>query len=281
LVIYADTVWAVNTLIDFLMLMLAARLCGYCAKPMRCLCGAALGGVYAVFTLLPGFVFLASFLWQLVFFLLMTAVGYGLRKAALRPASVAFLCSIALAGFFHFLLRFVPLTSLYQRSGVIYPLGTRILLLFAGGFYLAASLMATGSMKHSRGEVFPVILSTSCGKMKVSALLDTGNSLHDPLSGKPVIVVNGITLRELFGIRVNARELLDAPGIYPNIVKRYPEHSFRLIPYRTVGVSGGMLLAGSCKIRIGKREESVFAAFSPHPVSDGGGYEVLIGGNLL
>jgi len=279
--IYADSVWTVNTLIDFLMLMLAARLCGFCAKPWRCLCGAALGGVYAVFSLLPGFIFLASFIWQLIFFLLMAGVGYGLRRAAMRPTALAFLCSIALAGFFQFLLRYVPMPPFHHRSGVIYPHGARILLLFAGGFYLAASFMASGSMKHSRGEVFPVTLSTQHRTMEVCALLDTGNSLHDPLSGKPVIVVNDGVLEDLFRISLNRKELEDAPGIYSSLVQRYPHHCFRLIPYKTVGVSGGVLLAGSCRLRIGKREQSVFAAFSPHPVSDGGGYEVLIGGNLL
>ena len=49
-----------------------------------------------------------------------------------------------------------------------------------------------------------------------------------------------------------------------------------------VGVSGGMLLAMRCDaLRIGKRTvRGGVVAFSPTPVSDGGGYTALIGGSI-
>ncbi len=281
MVLYADSVWMVNTLVDFLMLMLAARLCGYCARPWRCFCGAALGGVYAVITLLPGFYFLASAPWQLVFFLLMAASAYGLRKKALRPAALAYLCSFALAGFLFLLLQYFPVLEISSRGGLLYPAGTRILLLLAGAFYLAAALMASGSMRHSRGELHEIRLKTPSGSVRVNALHDTGNSLRDPLSGKPVVVLCGSCGKELLGFALSQDDLRDAAGLYSTVVKLHPEHRFRLIPYRTVGISTGMLLAAACVLQIGNRKESVFAALSPHPISDGGSYEALIGGILL
>ena len=53
----------------------------------------------------------------------------------------------------------------------------------------------------------------------------------------------------------------------------------RLVPYRAVGVSQGLLLAVRCE-RKGKKGKitPALAAFSPTPVSSGGDYEALTGG---
>ena len=53
-----------------------------------------------------------------------------------------------------------------------------------------------------------------------------------------------------------------------------------MLPYRSVGVSNGILLAMRVEqVRIGKKEQkNMLVALSPTPVSDGGGYHALIGG---
>lgn len=54
---------------------------------------------------------------------------------------------------------------------------------------------------------------------------------------------------------------------------------FRLLPYRAVGVEYGMLLAvRTDRVELGGRKlEGLLVALSPTPVSDGGGYQALIG----
>ena len=53
----------------------------------------------------------------------------------------------------------------------------------------------------------------------------------------------------------------------------------RLLPYRAVGVECGMLLAVRMdRVMVGKRElKGLLVALSPTPVSDGGGYQALMG----
>jgi hypothetical protein len=65
------------------------------------------------------------------------------------------------------------------------------------------------------------------------------------------------------------------------IQHKLPHIRLRLVPYRAVGVDGGLLLAVPCIVRTGKEKpRKALAAFSPTPVSDGGEYEALIGGDL-
>jgi stage II sporulation protein GA (sporulation sigma-E factor processing peptidase) len=58
---------------------------------------------------------------------------------------------------------------------------------------------------------------------------------------------------------------------------------FRLLPYRAVGVDCGMLLAVRMDriLVTGEVLHNQLVALSPTPLSDGGGYSVLIGSRCL
>ena len=81
---------------------------------------------------------------------------------------------------------------------------------------------------------------------------------------------------------VDAAALRNPAELLPRLLTAMPSGKWRLIPFRAVGVSGGMLLAMRCDaLRIGKRTvRGGVVAFSPTPVSDGGGYTALIGGSI-
>ena len=54
----------------------------------------------------------------------------------------------------------------------------------------------------------------------------------------------------------------------------------RLLSYRSVGTQAGILLALRCEtVAADGRRRSCLAAFSPTPVSDGGNYDALTGGD--
>ena len=58
-VIYIDTLFLLNALVDYLLLLAAARLAGEPLRRIRFALGAALGGAYAVAIFLPGLFFLS------------------------------------------------------------------------------------------------------------------------------------------------------------------------------------------------------------------------------
>ena len=59
-VIYVDTLFLLNGIIDYLLLLAAARLAGEPLRRLRFGAAAALGGAYAVAIFLPGMSFLAG-----------------------------------------------------------------------------------------------------------------------------------------------------------------------------------------------------------------------------
>ena len=119
----------------------------------------------------------------------------------------------------------------------------------------------------------PVTLRREGQELKVLALRDTGNTLRDPITGEPVLVAGADVAQELLGL--TAHQLAHpvetlARGAMPGL---------RLIPYRAVGQSGGMLLALRMKdAQVGKTRGDVVVAFAPEVVGRGEVYRMLTGG---
>lgn len=278
--VYADIVFAVNCVVDFLLLFLAARLCGSPTRLPRLFAAASFGGMYAVAVFLPWLGWLSEIAGQALSFLLMAGIAYGFRRQTLRPAAVLILCASALAGVMLMLSRtFFPALAL--SGGIYYPVTARMLLLLAGVFSAAAALLTSDFFRHSGTDYVPLEL-TLCGRtVRVTSLRDTGNTLADPVTGEPVVVISRQTAEELLQTRIAEETLLDPIAALKALQKRCPQVRFRLLPYRAVGVPSGLLLAAPCSARVGgRRTVRVLTALSPTSVSGTGGCEALMGGTL-
>ena len=113
-------------------------------------------------------------------------------------------------------------------------------------------------------------------QVTVTALLDTGNTLTDPATGRGVLVVEGEKAAPLLDRPLNEAQLRDPVS---TLAAMESKGRFRLLPYQAVGVACGLLLAVRLdKVRIGEREyRGVLAALSPTRLSDGGTYSALVG----
>ena len=97
-VIYVDTLFLLNGLIDYLLLLGAARLAGEPLRRLRSPAGAVPGGLYAVALFLPGLGFLAHPLCRLACALLMLLAAYGGSRRLVRQGVIFLALSCALGG---------------------------------------------------------------------------------------------------------------------------------------------------------------------------------------
>ena len=139
-----------------------------------------------------------------------------------------------------------------------------------GGLALSAGVLALiGRMGlRGQGRRFVTVEVTYGGRtVKLRALVDTGNSLCDPITGEGVTV-----LSPEIGLRLGlpAEALADPGGVVlPGL---------RLIPARTVG-GGGLLAAVRCeKVVIGGTEAGRLVAFARENFGNGE-YQALTGGS--
>lgn len=276
MVVYLDRVFLMNLLVDYLLLLSAAQLSGRMLRRLRLLVCAAGGGVYAALTFLPGCAFLCTPLCQL-------AAGVGMALCAYRgrrkPALLFLLLSGGLAGFVLALGLWagspVGLLCRVYRGEVSWPL----LLGAALGFYVLLRLLLGQGARHGGGELLKITISVCGRKQTVTALHDTGNTLRDPVSGRPALVLERGAAEALWPPEV--AEVLASPLPPEEKMARLHRQgaavTFSLLPFRSVGTPAGLLLAArSDYIEVnGRRYPRTPVALSEHPVSDGGGYHAL------
>lgn len=277
-VIYIDLLFLLNLTANYLLLLAAGRMCGKALRRWLLVLAAALGGLYAAALFFPGMEWLAAAPCKLACGVVMVLVAYGGERDLLRTA-LCFFCASAALGGLVWAAELMGGHSLTMERGVLYSyVDLRLLLLLLAVCYGGLSVVTGRVLLHRRGELLPARIRLGEKTVKLITLLDTGNTLTDPATNRPVLVAEGACCRTLLPLSLPLERPVEA-------VAAADEAGFRgcrLLPYRAVGVRCGLLLAVKAdSVVVGARDYgSILVALSPTPVSDGGGYQALIGGDL-
>ena len=279
-VIYVDTLFLLNALVDYLLLLGAARLAGERLRRLRFTMGAVLGGGYAVAIFLPSGAFLQRLPCRLAVLALMSVAAYGGSRRLLRQSLLFLALSCALGGGV-LAVSLLGGRGLTLSGGVVYSaMDIKTVLLSAAGCYAAVTLVFRGLARHtaSAGELAAVRLALDGRSVELTALRDTGNTLTDPVAGIPVLVAEGALLLPLLPPgTLMAGELADPVACMERLRDGPLAGRVRLLPYRAVGVERGLLLAlRPDGLWVNGERRDMLAALSPTPVSDGGGYGALL-----
>lgn len=280
-VVYIDSLFLLNLVINYLLLLAAARLAGEAIHRLRLALGAALGAGYAAAVFFPGMGFLLHPLCKLAAAVLMVLVGFPRSRRLLRVILVFLGLACALGGGI-FAIELLGGRTLTLKNGVIYSkMDLKLLLLSASVCYLILSLVFRRSAGHGIREQKPAVLSRNGKRVVLTALLDTGNTLTDPVTGKPVMVADWQQLTPLLpsGVTLDETALRRPVETLERLAGQGVGRGFRLLPYQAVGVECGMLLALNMeRVQVGVRDYGpILVAMAPNRLSDGGGYSALIG----
>ena len=190
-VIYGDVLFLLNFSIDFLVLLLVGCFLHFPRKPLRLLSAALLGGVYAVLSLLPALPPTLALALDFLVACLLCAVAYAPMGgfSFLKLISMFYAVSLLLGGTVSAL--YSVLFDFFQTAGGVVTSDekARIFMLYAviGG----TMIFLFGRMFSRRSGLKSVILEIGEGgrTLQVNGLLDSGNFLRDPASGRPVILL--------------------------------------------------------------------------------------------
>lgn len=281
MVIYLDLVFILNGLCDASALYLTARLSGLVVTRQRLILTSSLGGAYSILGCLPLFSFLCSFPGKLLAAVFLVRCAFGKQETFFRIFVLFFILSCSFGGVL------LVASQVYLGEGATGDLGQlnwKVFFLVGSISYFLLSVVFRGSAKHLiAGEICHGSITLGAKRVPLDILLDTGHTLYDPYSGSPVLTVWYKVLEQLWTEdECQILSLLDKQGsIYcAEMLGSISPGKFRLIPYRAVGVNGAMLLSFCAdEIHInGEYFKSLTVVLSPTPVSDGGGYSALWGG---
>lgn len=254
--IYLDRLFLVNFVMNLFCLGLTDLTYLKTASRRRIIAGAALGGALSLLPfLLPGrawWKMAAGFLASMAGMIPVTFRTSGFR-AFWQALQRLFLCSFLLGGGLLFLVGRLPkfrrfLTSMMGVLGIA-------ALLFMEISYLVEK-------NGERRDLCRVRLKGNGRTVEVGALVDSGNSLVEPVSGKPVCVLQ--------------------KSVFDRLWEGASPEGFRLIPYHSVGRPHGMLsgyLIPEMEIEwqgTVRNRRNVYVGLCEEPVSGGEGVEMLL-----
>lgn len=255
--VYLDLVMILNFLVDFLLLMGTNRLSGFPLAVGRCAWGALLGSIYSGGCMLPGFRFLGNLLWRCVSLGAMAVVAFGWGKSSWKRCGVFLILSMALGGM-----------AISMGRNDFFSL------VLAAGGCCALCRVAFGKAVGSQ-EYVPLTLTYEDHTVSVLALRDTGNTLRDPITGEPVLVVGADVAWRLTGL---TEQQLKSPL---ETLAKQPIPGLRLIPYRAVGQSGSFLLGLRMEqVKLDDKKTSAVVAFAAEGLGRGEMIQALTGGVL-
>lgn len=277
--VYLDTLFLLNFLMDYLLLLVTAKVAGEPFRRLRLALGGLVGALFAAVVFLPGWEWLTHPACKLGSAVLMLLAAFGGSRHLLRLGLLFFALSCGLGGG-------VLVIGLLSGRGLAFHNGVlstgmdlKAVMLSAAVCYAVLTLVFRRSGRHVGRELTPAVVSIGGESVLLTALRDTGNTLTDPVTGRPVLVTEGARLRQLL-----PEELLTELREPTEAMERFAQsplgRRLRLLPYRAVGVDCGFLLAVRAdRVSVGGEEYGgLLVALSPTPVSDGGGYQALFGG---
>ena len=272
-VIYLDSLFGLNLLIDYCLVLASARVCGVALRRWRYALAALIGALYAALMFLPGCGWLANGAMKLALGAAMALIAFDGEAHLVRCTVVFFAVSAAFGGAVY---AASMLAGVSPGSGALVTVSGRVLALSFAACYAAVSLVFRRRAKAADREVRTVTVTLAGRSVTLKALRDSGNDLHDPVSGLPAAVVERAAVLPLFpalhALPDDAVQTLEALGALPECTGRVV-----LLPYRAVGVAGALLPAfRPDSVRIDGMPEPMLLALSAQALTSDGAFAMVL-----
>jgi stage II sporulation protein GA (sporulation sigma-E factor processing peptidase) len=188
--VYLEPVFLENAAMDMLILYIAGRLSGRRARIWRYLGASALGGLYAALSLLPFCIALNTFPAKAALSLLMALIAWRARGWLPYLKCWASFVGVTAVGGGLALAAAALLDKLGPPAGSLHIGSDALLLTILGAAAMVLFSMSALRRRGGANHRYAVRVWSGGRRYDLDALLDTGNMLHEPLSGLPVMIVD-------------------------------------------------------------------------------------------
>lgn len=281
-VVYIDTLFFLNLAVDYLLLLLTARLVGVYRSRGWLAFGAAVGALLAVVLYFPLIPVLPGLLLRGGACLLTVLAAFGKqpRRRFVHVCGTFVLLTMLLAGAV-FAITLGKAGEILQ-NGVLYLdiSGAAMLIAFTAMYLLSGLVMGKGKAQTGQSRK-DILVEMASRRVRFRALCDSGNLLRDPISGRRVMLVQSPVAAQLF----------DGPGaaLLQNLQDQSPEEllpqlrrccktAFWLLPVHTVNRESMLIVFRPEKIWIeDKVTDEYLLGLSPSTLEISGDCQALIG----
>lgn len=253
-VIYIDVLFFVNLLINYILLFLTSKIGRLKPGKWRLWIGSLVGAIYSVLMFFPNLQFGYTAAAKFMFSMAIVAVAFNIKGARLyfKTLGIFYLVTLATGGgvlaLFYFTGAGAAMGAVLSNGIIYMNLPWQFLTVAIGISYIGIRLVCRMMQSRLAKSNMYMWLSISLGQKKVmlSALVDTGNTLREPISDYPVIIaeydkLKPILPKEIADIFENGAEIN-----FDSLTRLSGESEIasklRLVPFCSLGKENGMLL---------------------------------------
>lgn len=251
--VYWDVLVLENLVINYLILLVTSKFARARVSTLRLLLGSIIGALYVgVIILQPDLKVYYTTIAKILLSMFIVAVTFSPRKVLqfIRVLAIFYISTFIFAGAaFAFL--FFNQQGGFVRNGIVCVFGQSqwslmVTSIITVGIIIKIFWEVIQSKITKEGLLVPVKISFDNRAIDLSALIDTGNSLRDPLTNIPVMVVEFKALQELLPQEIKSifdgAQEEDLNYVTTIISKSKWFSRFRLIPFCSLGKENGMLI---------------------------------------
>ena len=203
LIVYADVLIFLNTLVNYFLLLAAAKLSAATAPTLRLVLASFVGGVACLYIFLPPQAVWAEFLYKTAVAFMVCAIGFkwqGIRRF-LKSVAILFAITCGYGGImFALWMLFKPYGMVINNSVVYFNISPTVLVLCTGGGYILFSVLWRIFSKSAKSAPrCKVTVFADSNSIELTAIADTGNSLEDAFAGREVIIAEKGQVEALLG----------------------------------------------------------------------------------
>ncbi len=268
--IYLDIIILENIVINYLILLVTAKFSKNRTSSLRLLLGALTGALYlALMLLLPSLKIYTTVLSKVLLSFAMVAISFNFKTISsfMKSLALFYATTFLFAGaVFAFL--FINGSGSIIKNGIaitgvsfLNAKSSQIVLAIAFTMIILKVVWEFVQSKFLKEKMLVQLLIAFDQKsIGLYALVDTGNSLHDPLTNKPVVVVEFAAIKELLPEEIREIFEMDSENDLSAVTNTISCSTwfsrFRLIPFTSLGKENGMLIGFKADyIEIGDENE--------------------------
>ncbi len=294
--IYLDIVFFENVFMNYIIIFATGVVIKNDIKKIRILLGSCIGAVYTIVMYLNIIPIYSNFIMKLILSFAIVYISFKPKtfKKFIKDLIIFYLVSFVFGGCVFALMYFLKPQMAQIKNGVFvgaYPLKVALI----GGIIAYAIIQISFKivkMKLTKKDmIYRVEIIINGKTISIKGLLDTGNSLKDPISGFPVIVVEHKSLYSVIPEKVlnNINKIIGGEtdeliedSQFNEIISR-----FRMIPFSSIGKQNGLLLgvkADSVNIILDEKMKSnnkVIIGIYDKSFTKNGMYSAIFGLDML
>lgn len=293
--VYIDVVLIENLIMNYIIIFATGIILKIKMKQIRIILGSLIGAIYTIIAYVSNLRIYSNFILKFILSIIIVYVSFNpqTQKQLWKSLLIFYLTSLVFGGAAFAIIYVVRPQEILRNNQLIFGTTSMKIILFSAILAFIVIILAFKIVKNkiSKKDMFcDIEVKINEEIIKTKAMIDTGNFLKEPITNKPVVVIEHTLLYDCIPKQIlnNIEQILG--GDFTNVPEEIREEyisKLKFIPFSSLGKQNGMLIGINAKyIKIKSEEneninENVIVGIYNKSLTKRGEYRALIGIELV